>query len=742
MKTNKKLWKSIASALMLLVLIVMVTVSCKKKDDEPTPPVPPVPPTPEVHDVFQNKPIHMMSDYEMANKLDFPGHIINRLGNGLVGGEDPEIPNPFKKIGKTLWEIYDYKHTEMRFDQVMGGIKQIEGQLTQLQAQMNAMAIEIKISTDLLINFMTNSEINADLKSIAGVMDSTTVMSFGFYTKAAKTFQNKNPKTKTDSATFKNDTTGLHLFVSAVLDKSANYNVLGYSSGLNSVISSNTGPTATYGMVAFVNEIISLTALKHLSDTASMMHCYMLLESYFLQVVNAQFQCALVYSNACNYRDNTGALAQSYYTGQFQTQITQEVAAFQYAVDHMVLNLSDYRTMNNMIADQPFIWSGLAPDFLFPHVLARSQFITNLIYDALGLSYPVMCGRIITPNNYTCGSGSVVNTISLNIGGNAMTSNAERSASGESGLLSQFPYTTWQEGDPAICSPDNLWNVYRFGTQGQPNPSWPTQAVTGTLIDNGINLPWFHTSPISGKITTLYYNPVWPDSTSITKTSRCNMQFGYFSARWNWGFPYVSLAQPHYYRPDYLDYKGENSGLDAAKVPLPACFTTNSEKNVYPHNISGWYNNHNNLSDFGVNSTGISTSNYFAASDIQYRSIQISSSLPGTSGSVAAWCYLKAYVYSQDAGVVSIYAGTNLDQIVLAGIDATSVPGNVVSIKENAPAGSWLNGSGSTLLNVNGKYNPAFMYYLQTYNGHSYTFQFEMVPFYQVVYGGTYSLTK
>jgi len=58
---------------LLLTLIVIVFVSCRKKDTEYNPAPPGPTPPPAIPDVFSNKPLHLLSEYEITNHLTFPG---------------------------------------------------------------------------------------------------------------------------------------------------------------------------------------------------------------------------------------------------------------------------------------------------------------------------------------------------------------------------------------------------------------------------------------------------------------------------------------------------------------------------------------------------------------------------------------------------------------------------------------------------------------------------------------------
>ncbi|MEI6175029.1 MAG: hypothetical protein WCR01_14880 [Bacteroidota bacterium] len=432
MKT-KNLPGRIVRLAMLMALMLIVVISCKKKDDTPTPPTPgPTPPA--TPDVFSNKPLQMMSDYEIANHLDFPGHIINRFGRGIVGGEDPEIPNPLKAIGKTLWEVHDYIHTEKRFDQIDDGIKEIEGQISQLQQQMAALAAQLSVDVSELEQFMTGGVISGYITNINGVMDSTTHNGFGYFPMEGRKYQ----AGQITQQQMNIDTGYARTFANNVFNKASGYDVCTWSEQLNAQICPNVGGSQTNALTTYANLLLQKVTPLGLNDSASMMKAYLLLENYFLQIVNYQFQCVTVWSNACNFYDTSGYQANLYYTGTFQKNIKQEIDAYFSAVGYLAINLNDYRSTANALADLQYVQTGLKPDNLFIHILARAQFLANLYYDALGLNYPVMCGTVITPKNYAIEHGSVVDSITFSIAGKNLSSTATNTKNGGVGLEASF----------------------------------------------------------------------------------------------------------------------------------------------------------------------------------------------------------------------------------------------------------------------------------------------------------------
>lgn len=726
MKTKIALKKVWISPALLVILFLLVLVSCKKKEDDPVPvpPTPPTPPVPGQVDVFQNKPIHMMSENEISNNLDFPGHIINRLGCGIAGGEDPEIPNPLKEVGKTLWEIYDYEDTKMHFDQIDQGIQDIISQITQLQDQLTNLAKQLSLSLSDLENFMTNSQMNTYVVNIKNAMDPSIQTGFGWFVAAAKTHQEGGSIQQ-----FQNDTAGLHTLAYNLKNREYNYDVITYYTQMNALICPPLGNPQDNALKTYADYLIQ--HVQGLNDSASLMACYMVFENYFLQVINYQFQCALMYANAANYFDSTGAAAKSFYTGTFTSDITMEVATYLSTVEYLAINLNDYRSIDRYQADYLYNQSGLAPDNLFLHVLARSQFIANLLYDALGLPYPVMCGTIITPWNYTNGNSPVIDSISL--------SSLKQLNSTATTMQSQFPYTYWVLGNSS-CAPDNQWNVYRFGKMGAGDGGWPCSPQSIQVIDNGNGeYPWEHYQPCKGNVTPLFYNPRDPSKTSTTYTDSCYIQFGYFSARWNWGYQYITMRNGYFLRPQYMDILRENENVAQDPFNPPGAATTSSDGHLYQHsNSQGWSWLHSNLGGFGFSNNTVSTDHYYLAGDILYCDIATSSDLPEISGGVQLFGMTSSQ-YNGQNGLMKVYLGSQIysdnsqinDPVSSSRDLVTSVYGN---------SGSWVTGTGTVNLSAGKSYQPSAEVYYQAYNVGTTGITFSTYHMMQVVYTGTYNI--
>jgi len=468
------------------------------------------------------------------------------------------------------------------------------------------------------------------------------------------------------------------------------------------------------------------------------MAAYMLFETYFLEIVNNQFQCVMIWSNACNYFDTTGYEANLYYTGRFRQDIIKEVTAFLAITDYLSINLSDYRHFVNWDADYPYNQCGLAPDFLFTQILARSQFIANLIYDGLGLSYPVMCGTIITPNKYANEYGSDVDSI-------ALSSNVKQLTSTAKVLPSQFPYTYWTNIPGNVtCYPDNKWNVYRFGKMGIGDPGWPATAVALQVIDNGNGYyPWSHYQPCKGNVTPLYYNPQNPNQSSKSYTPTCTMQFGYFAARWNWGFQFITMREGYFLRPQYLDVFHENENLlcDNGGFAPPGAATTNSSGYIYQHsNAQGFSWLHNNLGGCYFNYTCVNTDHYYIAADVLYCDITTSNIVPPINGKLELWG-MSTTQFTGPGALMTVYLGS---QLAVNSTDcrefAVYRSSGDIAKSQFGNQGTWVNGIGSVYINPGTGYQPSWEVYYQAYNPFANPLTISNYNMMQVVYDGTYNI--
>jgi len=750
MKTIKLLNKIIPMALML-TLIVMVVMSCKKKDStpDPTPTPNPVPTPLATPNVFQSKTLHIMSDYELSQNLTFPGHSIHQFGQGLIGEDDPEIPNPFKKVGKTLWEIYDYKHTEQRFDQIDNALTQISAQLTQLQQEVAALGTQLALDVTQLEQFWTAGNMNMYFTEISTVTDSSTHNGMNFYPSEGAAFQAGQRTPDQMNA----DTALCADFCKSVYFKSAAFNVCSWSEQLNTLLCPPSSGSTTNALSTYAKLIIQEATPRSLTDSASMMKLYMLLESYFLQVVNKQFQCVNVWSNACNFYDTTGQQANLYYTTTFTTDIKQEVNAFISAVDYLTINLMEYRVSNRFVNDMQYINAGLAPDLQYIHVFSRAQFIANLLYDALGLSYPILSGHIVTPNNYTTGSSPIVDTISFSItptqGGNPVNIGSKAVV-----WQSQIPYTYWVMGSTANCGADNNWNVYRFNTSNLPSSLWAVPQYTIQLIDNNNgNTPWLHYAPSKGTGQISYYNPKNPSQTSYTKTSTCNFQFGYFSAIWPWGFLYMSnFQQSNWQHTDnfyYILYT--QMGTRGNKSPAPQVGTTDGTPEWYPHGTASVTFSYPNNTFGMMTMTGstISTSHYYIAYDCINYNMQAKSDPAGlNSADLQAW---GTYNVGYTGGMVGsggsdiwVTMGTNLfvdDQNWNNG--AYSSNGALINNQHfHNDQNNWNSGFVyATGIKRNTNYSPSLQWVYQTFNVGSNSGWITLYTTYQMVYRGNFNLS-
>lgn len=727
MKSKFTFFKFMSFAL-LLTLIVIVVVSCRKKDTEYNP-VPPGPtPPPATPDVFSNKPLHLLSDYEISNHHTFPGHIINRLGNGLVGGDEDPL-DPFTDIISALLDVHKGNSTAKEYATINAGLSQIQQQLDTLQNAVSSLAKQIGIEQSVITNMLFTINTNTYIGYIQGAMDSTLSTGLQYYPRQAYKYK----AGLITLADFQSDTNTLCGFANNIQNNLNGYDVTGWALQLNKLLCP---PGDPYGLLPLTDLIIQANP----QDSASIMNGYMVLESQFLQIINSQFQCATMQANANVYCNHADTLAPTdWFTDEFTTYIKAEITGFLSAVDYLFINL-DYRTQPRFVRDMQYAGAGLAADDIYVQGLARSQFIANLLYDALGLPYPVVCGHIITPVTYgTTGAAA----LEVTIGGVPKNTTPVQ-------LSSQIPYTCWVQGNPAVCHPDNQWYVYRYGTLGQSDGSWTGSAQPLEVV----GASWIHYVPIKGSITPLFYNPQNPNQTSATQTSECTFQFAYFSANWQWGLLQLtnSLLTDNWIKSNkptkdqYFDFSSFNTNLVENSANVPFAATTNTWACTYQTTGLTWSNQYGTPGTYQLNGTTSTSSHFYVIVDGDYLNVTTGTELP-PSGNIQAWAWYNANYTMKGSGgddlTVSIGTVRNFTESEEGGPDFVTIGDDVVRNNFHDQAGTTYNsGFGkSANLKVNTAYQPGVQYYYQTANLTSVVpASITLISGYQFVYGGLYPL--
>lgn len=744
MKT-KMLLKKIAPFVLLMALMVIVAISCKKKDSEPVPPTPPVPPSPVVPDVFVPKTLHLVTDYEKANGMRFPAYSNRLVHRGLVGEEVPEIPNPLKKLGKNLWEIYDYEHTEHEFAKIDDELDNISNQISSLTKEVNQYGNAILGELDIMTTLLSNENISPSLEDINNYWTDfpgswSNFMSF----QDASAAYERNPLNPDSIANMQQAQLNVKAWATETNSKAIWTDLTNISGLIN--LSGNTG------LLSQFSSTLCAKAKGSIIDSAMAMSYYMILEGYFLNLLNYQSNAETMIMNIDNVIDTTGATATHDYNTKFAPVIQSEVSAFLYAVDYLVTNISDYRTTDRFNSDMNYRNTGLAPDNVFINALARSQFVANMIYDGLGLPFPVMCGYVLTPLNYTNGNSPIVNNISINFSnyGNMVAKPATATS-----FASQIPYTYWVSGSPAHCGADNTWNVYRMGKVGTSDGvTWHTGKIQATVIDNNnFYTPWAHSAPIQGFVQTYFYNPANPSeanaSTSATATN--TWQFGWFSVNWQWGYLFMSdFNQAGWQHTDnfYMNlYNDQFQGGDWDNISSPHVLTTDKNGELYQHGTDGVNVGFNNgtLGMLQMNGSTISTSYYYCAFDLVYFNMQAVSDPANLVGAdLQAWGKYNSYYNGAGSGGNDLWVNIGTDIFHQTSAEQWSSNGKIVpDTHYHNASGNWNEGSGmQTGMSRNTTYSPSYQYYYQTYNVGSVPLTIQLGIAFQFIYTGFFVTSK
>jgi len=733
-----------------MALLFIIMISCRK-DYVTYSPVSPVPAVkPEAPPAFSDPKLKIMSDAEITHKKSFPCHFLYMLGSGLVGAEGEGgggILRPFKEVGELVWEVYDYEHTESNFAEIDDRLSTLSGQVNELDSILFQMGGQLNIIESEI------ATLTADLKTglfyplfsdITTTMDSGSYDGLMYYSKAGRMYQSDS----TNPVNIAN----MNLARSKAPEfANKTYNHIG--SNLTSDISLiKLYLVDDNALNAYVKALIPYCK-GQITNSTHAMQAYQMVESYFLTVVNYQFQAATAMVNAADFIDSTAiqaGLAQQFLNADFIPYIKAEIPAFLSSVDLLVANLSEYRDTVRFKRDMASSQTGLVPDSLFNHALARAQFLANLLTASIGGTPPVISGHILIPNKYAPNGGLSPQSIIVNVGSENITANS-------SFFQSVLPYPSWNSDNS--CTPDNKWNVYRFVS---PDTVWANSAQTITVVDNGTNsIPWVHFAPIHGNVTPLWYNPQNPSQTSNTKTTSCTMQFGYFSANWQWGFLFLtnsplsvngwtttSASGPFDFQS--FNKKLFNSGTSDQAFP-PFAGTSNDFNNLTFVTNRGEAQKGNPISF----SSPLQTAGYMTASGTttptkhfqvivnnHCNSITISKGSIINPGPVQAWAsYSVFYGMGNSGGAdITVNIGTSL---ITDGFGLFTVGGDVVRTNWHNVIGKTNSGFGWNQNLSGNSFKPGIQFYYQTSDLNSAVpVNISLNTNYQIVFMGNFTIVK
>ncbi|MEI6888717.1 MAG: hypothetical protein WCL03_05510 [Bacteroidota bacterium] len=511
------------------MLLFLLVFSCKKKDDTPDPPAPI--PTPTQKDVFTNDKLAMMSDYEINNRKSLQAFgMYNHLNNGFGGPMEW-----FEKGFGIFSSIKDYQNTEYVNQQLANinqSLGQIQNEIGQLQTDFTNLAAELNFDMTTLMSEVYQLNMLAATAPIITAYSNASQNGFRWFADQAKSHNSGSPTdvdyiNKTLNPAMINFATLYTSGTNATTLQTAMVNLNGYflpsatSTGLLSVLARN---------------------IVAQQKTAAPLSQYIVLENYFLQLLNYQFQAAVVQLNCFTINDTVSYTSFSNYTKEM---IISEVTLFLQATNFLSVSLHDYRNQaqyNNDVLN--YLYTGLAPETNTGPMMSRAQFVANLIYNACGIPAPVMCGSIILPHFYNAGTGKTpLGIFNVEVAGRSLNARTDTV------IKSPIPYTIWTMNQISNLQWDNQWNVFNYGSFGTTDAGWTGNPQTIQILD----APWGNTRTPAGSITPLWYNPRDPSQTSTSKSDSCVVQFAYFAASWKWGYLGPCLANGNLRSTSILD---------------------------------------------------------------------------------------------------------------------------------------------------------------------------------------------
>ena len=454
----------------------------------------------------------------------------------------------------------------------------VSGQLQAITNQLGSLSDELQISTVDVKNYITGTNLQSHISVIKSAYQNSDES--GYLGIAAMA---TDPAHTTTDANLKS-------YISAYYNK---YN-LSMQNEIGSIhdlicpdVDSLKGVLKDYADKI----ILAVPSKNGLSDADNAYDTYLLLETYFAQILNYQTQANIIATELKNYNDPTGGLTNVWLNGNasgsgtpYKTLLKDEVARFQQTVNYLMVNAIDYRTAAKFKNDAKYMNAqGIAPDDTYRMVFARSRFFSAQVLKSFENDFGLV-GSIVTPYDYSPGLLTPVTQVTFKFTG-PVTKTVTVNAASPS-ILSQFPYTKWSHAN-AYSYPDNKWSFYDFnGLTDLPAGTYKVTLVEDSSSTSPQNTPWYHTTTDFGTVNVMYYDPTQfnPATATTVQTDTNTLKFGYFSGRWDWGYSRLSASPMWLWvKPDKTSYivhvNGNGGGVSYSETNPTV---SNNSNTYYP----------------------------------------------------------------------------------------------------------------------------------------------------------------
>ena len=477
---------------------------------------------------LQDQNFQILTDKEISSgqgmtsrRLDYIAKCINTTTLDPSSDiTDNGLAFEFLEIGDMLYSISKDLQVEADLENIDEEIQDLGAEIEELNQKLNELSSQLALTQVNIQTYISSLNVQNYITPIKTAYSTTSEVGLVYYSNQAVLNYNNSP----DAVPLSTLQTQEQVYIADVTSQTGMaLQIQGIHDSICPDLNSLNGVLKDY-----TNKVILDSNQngnnQNVKDPDNVMATYLLLESFYAQLLTYQFQGATILANAYNCQDPTGNQTKSYINGTFKNLLEDEMEKYLDTVNYMVVNLVDYRDVDTYAHDMGYSMQGLAEDDVYLDILTRSRFFCAQIMQAYDDDFGLY-GAIVVPYDYTDGQN-----ITLEFQG---PSNFNTTITSQQ-IEGIYPYTKWTDSS-GTAVPDNQWLFYEMPVN--------TDAPGGSYIvffadNNSLTEPWPHTTPQLGNVSVKYYDPNNPDPTTATTspTETNTLKFGYFSLKWPWGF--------------------------------------------------------------------------------------------------------------------------------------------------------------------------------------------------------------